>query len=669
MKKFSPRHERRLISRRTLSSFASVTSGRVNCEVHNVLEKRVPTELHHHPSVSEDLEEDGVSDSPLSLYVTPETQIESPEVHSLHRTDCDGDDRRTLPSELKMWALNHNITLEALTSLLKLLKPALPEQALPADGRTLLRTPRRVTTKRLGGGEYSHIGFQSQIVRVLKDEDDVPEELEIDISVDGIPISNSSGSQLWPIQGRIVTFPRHRPFCIGIYHGEKKPDSAAAYLQDFVSEVRSVLETGILWRDKEIKICLRAFICDAPARAFIKGIKGHTAYSGCEKCTQRGVYYKQRVCFLPVSKQLRTDQSFRMQEHRGHHNVSSPLLDLQVGLVSQVPLEYMHLVCLGVMRKILNLWTSSSKTKYKLSRFNVEVISERLRRCKHYTASEFSRKPRGLEELSHWKATEYRQFLLYLGPVVLKGMLEKSYYTHFLCLSVSITILLNEVYISRHFNYAKSLLQYFVKEFATLYGQENLSYNVHGLLHLPDDVQRFGPLDDFSAFPYENSLGNMKKLKRSTNMPLQQVVKRNEERQSLSNPSFTTPLGFSLEHHRGPTAHLRSCRKFKCANFRNFQLQLSPGNDWCMLKDGSVVHVQNFVVSESDKYIVGTKVSDVKKLFVSPCDSSVFGIVEFCPRSKSELHVWPLDSVDKKLAVVPRNGNFVMIPILHSKNE
>ncbi|KAF4527066.1 hypothetical protein B566_EDAN013511 [Ephemera danica] len=41
----------------------------------------------------------------------------------------------------------------------------------------------------------------------------------------------------------------------------------------------------------------------------------------------------------------------------------------------------------------------------------------------------------------------------------------------------------------------------------TLYGEEHVSINVHALCHLCDDVRRFGPIDRFSAFPYENENG------------------------------------------------------------------------------------------------------------------------------------------------------------------
>ncbi|KAJ8952617.1 hypothetical protein NQ314_007500 [Rhamnusium bicolor] len=57
---------------------------------------------------------------------------------------------------------------------------------------------------------------------------------------------------------------------------------------------------------------------------------------------------------------------------------------------------------------------------------------------------EFNRKPRSLDELQYWKATEYRTFLIYLGPLVLKDILDVAVYENFLAFHFSITILLSE---------------------------------------------------------------------------------------------------------------------------------------------------------------------------------------------------------------------------------
>lgn len=60
-------------------------------------------------------------------------------------------------------------------------------------------------------------------------------------------------------------------------------------------------------------------------------------------------------------------------------------------------------------------------------------------------------------------------------------------------------------------DYANGLLRTFVNNAAVLYGRDMMVYNVHGLIHLADDVRRFGCLDNFSAFPFENSLMSIKK--------------------------------------------------------------------------------------------------------------------------------------------------------------
>jgi hypothetical protein len=57
---------------------------------------------------------------------------------------------------------------------------------------------------------------------------------------------------------------------------------------------------------KPVRLKIKAFICDAPAIAFIKGIKGHTGY--CERCTIRGEYKFNIIVHLGNSC-LRTDKN------------------------------------------------------------------------------------------------------------------------------------------------------------------------------------------------------------------------------------------------------------------------------------------------------------------------------------------------------------------------
>ena len=69
--------------------------------------------------------------------------------------------------------------------------------------------------------------------------------------------------------------------------------------------------------------------------------------------------------------------------------------------------------------------------------------------------------------------------------------------------------------------------------FGKLYGSNMLAYNVHSLIHLADDAQIYGSLDNVSAFPFENYMQTLKKLLRKLHLPLQQAIHRIYETATL----------------------------------------------------------------------------------------------------------------------------------------
>ena len=161
-----------------------------------------------------------------------------------------------------------------------------------------------------------------------------------------------------------------------------------------------------------------------------------------------------------------------------HHVAVSPLTQLDIGLISQVLLDYTHLVCLGVMRKFIFLWLSGPlNTRY--SSRTVSLISSALLSTSNYIPRNFSRKPRSLSEVKMWKATEYRQFLLYTGPVVLFKKLKDNVYRNFLLLSVCTRVVLCPANSLLEYDNTQMLLEMFVKNMGILYQKQVLTYNVH----------------------------------------------------------------------------------------------------------------------------------------------------------------------------------------------
>lgn len=190
----------------------------------------------------------------------------------------------------------------------------------------------------------------------------------------------------------------------------------------------------------------------------------------------------------------------------------------------------MHLICLGVIKKLILLWIKGPRA-VKLSQQLLNQISGALLNLQSSTPNDFVRRPRSLKEVKLWKATEFRQFLLYTGPVVLQDILREDVYINFITLHIAVTILASP-HLSKDNNniiWAQKLIEYFLKCFKKIYGVKFMSHNFHTLLHICSDVQKYGPIDEFSAFRFENYMSNIKKLIRKNEKPLQQLSRRYSE--------------------------------------------------------------------------------------------------------------------------------------------
>ncbi|KAF2895593.1 hypothetical protein ILUMI_10582 [Ignelater luminosus] len=66
------------------------------------------------------------------------------------------------------------------------------------------------------------------------------------------------------------------PFLVAIYCGDSKPKSVTEYLDSFMQDINNLLSRGISLRNIDYSVLVKGFICDAPARAYIKCIKLHT---------------------------------------------------------------------------------------------------------------------------------------------------------------------------------------------------------------------------------------------------------------------------------------------------------------------------------------------------------------------------------------------------------
>lgn len=192
-------------------------------------------------------------------------------------------------------------------------------------------------------------------------------------------------------------------------------------------------------------------------------------------------------------------------------------------------LDYLHLVNIGVMKKLLMLWVNKGPLNIRIRARKIDELSNLIMKLNFYITSDFVRKGRSIQELSRWKAIEHRFFSLYTGPIVLKNKITEACYTNFMTLNIAMLILLSPN-CSFLVDFAKELLDFFVMSFQKIYGQQFVSHNFHGLLHICDDYLRYGSLDNCSTFVFENFMKELKSFLRKHDKPLQQVINRYNEK-------------------------------------------------------------------------------------------------------------------------------------------
>ncbi|KYN18622.1 hypothetical protein ALC57_09060 [Trachymyrmex cornetzi] len=344
---------------------------------------------------------------------------------------------------LRGWALKHNITHAAISDLLVGLKEndqcfaddqSEPKFPIRESARTLLKTRRTMLLY------IVHIGLKKQLLKIARKYLKNVSIFKLLINIDGLPLFKSSSAQVYPILCIVVSIPelpvvnRDHP---GIYYGKEKPDNLNNYLQDFIEEINNLMAHGFHFEDHTIFLDGTYFVCDAPAKSYVMGTVSYTGFSSCIRCTVRGVTSYNRRIFVDLESPARTCEDFL--EGSSSHSIDQYY---SLDFVHHFILDYLRLQCLDVMRTmILNMWYKGP-IPHRLSATQIEMLSNHLVELQCQFPVEFVRKCRELFILLQWKRTEFRLFMLYVGPVVLKNILSEQKFVHFLEFHCAMRILL-----------------------------------------------------------------------------------------------------------------------------------------------------------------------------------------------------------------------------------
>lgn len=319
-------------------------------------------------------------------------------------------------------------------------------------------------------------------------------------------------------------------FPIGVYEGTSKPKDFNQYIAKFVADINETIRSGLALEQSQLSIESGNVIMDSPARSAINNTKQAPGYYCCHKCYVQGEYIHslRTISFYGINHCERTHYEYVQKEHytlskKDTYHLTQECTAIEqiihMDIVKKQPIDYMHIACLGVMKRLLDKWIA------KVPNFVMTVndITDKLK--DFWPTFEFKRKYRNLSQISSYKACEYRAWLLYHGPAILCQVLPYEMFQHFCLLHHAMRKLFaSENPSSANISFAQKCIDKFLLDWPTIYPDSALTYVVHALQHLPNDciVQGCSP-DGFSAFPFESYLRKVTSYYHTGGKALEQV--------------------------------------------------------------------------------------------------------------------------------------------------
>lgn len=227
---------------------------------------------------------------------------------------------------------------------------------IPKCYQTLMKTGKeKISQRAMGIGNYIHYQSIADFISEHESELKHLDIIQIDVCTDGFKPFKASALTVWPVMCAFADVILLTPFLSGCYAGYKSPKDCELLLKDLLDEIEILHANGVYLKSvqKTVKVQTRLFIGDAPARAMVCSIMGHSSYEGCPCCVLDERIYDEKVIYTSsIGNVLRSDESFASRTHPKHHkrafrNRMSRLETLNFRMISQFPIDDMHCIELG----------------------------------------------------------------------------------------------------------------------------------------------------------------------------------------------------------------------------------------------------------------------------------------------------------------------------------
>lgn len=291
--------------------------------------------------------------------------------------------------------------------------------------------------------------------------------------------------------------------------------------------------------------------CDLPAKAMAYNMMQYNGEYGCSHCLQKGKTFKVgergSVHIYPYIQEnpsgpKRNDDQLNSYNHRAVDSGKPEFGVKGPSWLSVIPnysitegnvIDYMHCVLLGVTKMLLKLWFDTEHSaEIWYCGTKIDEADSKLLQIKPPIT--ITRTPRSIQQhRAYWKASEYRNWLLFYSLPVMLYILPQEYLAHHMLLVESIYLLLQDSITPADLSKAEKLIRHYCFKVQYYYVERFMTANVHHLLHLPEIVRKFGPLYCYSCFTYEGLNGQLLNCIKGTQHVELQIFENINVKQSL----------------------------------------------------------------------------------------------------------------------------------------
>lgn len=390
---------------------------------------------------------------------------------------------------------------------------------------------------------------------------------QVQFSLDGVSESKSTNISL-------DVYSCHFTNCKNIY-----PLKIVRPLKRKSTNNRDILDT-VVDDVQEANLVIEDVIADNPKRAIIREAKNHASNYSCEYCHTKGTQFKNNVAGAKKQCHVVWPASSKQPENeRQLHNIldiveliqmkqngeyvyplspdhlqgfvgRSRFLDLDdFDFIHSIPTEYMHSLCLGLMKRLIELTFDIGEKRIRVTTRKLSSPNMYNNFMRHVKVPrEFSRRARQLD-FGVLKAQEFRNILLFFFPLILQCIQNEARERRLWLLLVYMIracIVPDPEFVQINPMSIDTACQKFYVLFEQLFGIRNCTYSLHVICSHLLKMRQKGPLTFTSAFIFENFYGELRNsFVPGTPSPVKQMMETVILKRSLSHHCCQNTIFFS----------------------------------------------------------------------------------------------------------------------------